>query len=323
MPDIDVKGIGVLTFPDSMSDKEIEEAIKQHPEYEHARAKSQLKPLIEPPEWVKKWLGNPEDSPNPTTVARVGAKGVPIAGGLVPQDQSMTDMEKDWPVASGLAKGSTGILATAPLTMGTSALMGTKFLPQLAGQAGLGGVLGGGDTAVRGGKDVTTADILAGTAKGAAWGSAGPIINKLLSPGALPPTPTKPMPTEKPTVASIRARSRIESGVDPAISPQMAALQAQRAAQAKEAARAATENRLHLMRERFRDSPWQAAGRAATGGFIGSHTGHPAIATTLALLGAAAPYIPRAGAAYAHNTVMQQPSTRDIISLLMQGQNRQ
>ena len=313
MPDIDVKGIGTLTFPDSMSEKEIEDAIKQHPEYEHARAKSQLKPLIEPPQWLKNWLGKPEDSPNPTTVARVGAKGIPIAGGLVPQDQSMTDMEKEWPKASIAAKIGTGTVATAPLTLGASTLAGAKFLPQLAAQGTLGGVLGGGDAAVKGG------NIAGGTAEGAAWGMAGPVISKLLSPGALPAAPTNPMPPEKPTVESIRAASRIATGVDPPVNPQLAALQAQRAAQAKEAAKQATENRLHLMRERFRDNSWHAAGRAATMGFIGSHTGHPAIATTLALLGAAAPHLPRVGAAYAHNTVMQQPSTKDILTLLLQG----
>lgn len=341
MPDIDVKGLGVLSFPDEMSDTDIEKAIKEHPGYAKARDKSNFTPLIEPPSWVKNWLGDPRESPNPLTMTKEIGKGIPIAGHYIPQDEDMTAMEQNHPITTGIARGTGAIGSTAPLSAGMGMLTGAKLIPAMMGQASLGGGLAAGDVAAEKGGNVTADELKDKATTGAMWGAAGPLVSKMLSPGTIiasrpPPAPTKPPPFERPTVASIRARSRMETGVDQNVKMQLDSLlenrrrmqQAADSAQqqaAQNAARQATEARLHgALNPRTQapsahsDNARDILIRMAGAGVLPAMTHmHPAITATAAALGALAPHIPAAGAKYWHNVGMNQPGTKDIINALM------
>lgn len=344
MPDIDVKGLGILSFPEGMSEIDIEKAIKEHPGYAKARDKANFTPLIEPPDWVKSWLGDPRDAPNPLTMIKQIGKGVPIAGHYIPQDEDMTNMEKNYPIATTLARGSGAVGSTVPLSAGMGALTGMKLIPAIVGQSALGGGLAAGDLVAQKGGDVTLDELKDKATTGVLWGGSGPLFSKMLSPGTIisyKPViqPTKPPPFERPTVESIRARSRIETGVDQGVKSQLDSLLANRRAMQqaaeqaqKEAAQAAarqmTEQRLHgalnprtqppsSHTDNVKDILFRMAGAGALPAL--SHA-HPAITTVAALLGAAGPHIPAAGAKYWHNVGMMQPGSKDIINALMTSQ---
>ena len=164
---IDVKGLGIIHFPDDMDDEAIDKAIKELPEYKSLLNKQQkMEPLIEPPNWLKDILGDPRQSPSPPTVARQIAKGMPIAGGFVPQTPEMSEMEAQWPKATMAAQfGGAGATIGAPFAAG--AKVASKGLPWLLTQLGIGNTLGLGDLYARKPKEkINNRDIMMALATG-------------------------------------------------------------------------------------------------------------------------------------------------------------
>lgn len=117
-------------------------------------------------------------------VAAVGhmAKGVPILGNFVPDNQWMKDYEDDRPaVAKGLQFAG-GVASTLPLGMGLGLIPGA--VRQTAAGAGLGALLSAGDSATNSNRKWS--DLPEDIAWGGITGATGPLLGKLLSPKAVP-----------------------------------------------------------------------------------------------------------------------------------------
>lgn len=289
MPDIEVKGIGVLSFPDSMSDADIEKAIKEHPEYPKARDKANFKPLVQPPEWLTKFLGKPEDSPMPGTVAREIGKGIPGIGHFIPQNSEMASMEKNWPIATGLARGTGAVGSMIAPSIGVSSgLVKAGFpglLPEIAGQATLGAGTSAVDKLAQKGTNVSSDEIIEALKHGGAWGAAGPIAGKMISPAFNSNRYTNEQLAKFP-------EEHLEKMLRPTA--------------AKETARAILEHPITT-----------AAGGAGLAAISGVHPGLGAAA------GFAAPYAVKGAHALASNKMMHNPDTQAILNILMQAQGQQ
>lgn len=152
------------------------------------RKKSNIKPLINPPGFVKSILGNPEDSPSVDAVSRMMGKGVPILGHFIGENEDTKDMEKNYPITSKVAKGTGAVgsmmgpagLVSKAVTKAGAEL--PKLLPEVAAQFGLGATTGVADKWAEKGSNVTQDELVsAGMWGGAAQGSA-PFIGRGITP---------------------------------------------------------------------------------------------------------------------------------------------
>ena len=100
-----------------------------------------------------------------------------------------------------------------------------------------------------------------------------------------------------------------------------------RAEAAKAQAMEATETRLRSLGSRtssYTDSSRDIMTRMLITG-VPAHLamGHPLMTAAAAGIGAVAPHVPTIAAKYAHNTVFQNPTTKDILNALMAAQGRE
>lgn len=286
------------------------------------KKKKNLPPLVRMP-WLEKYLGKAEDSPSAPTVARQIAKGVPVAGAFVPQNEEMTEMQKQWPGATAAANASGNILSTAgPIGMVGKATGGLGLGSQVAGHAALGGVTDAADKAVRD-PTASAVDILMSGGKGAAWGSVGPILNKIISPGKTDEQLWNSISRKGLEEVKEEARVLFNSGAHTRKQSQDLAkkiwLDAQKGAKKQE-----TEGvvRKFLNRTADTDDLTKMALRSLAGmagGYALSR--HPFLSTAVGLASAGAPYAPRVAAGLSNNNVLQNPGTSEILKILAQAGN--
>lgn len=132
-------------------------------------------------ESMQKVQGSPGGPPVIPSLMNM-AKGVPILGHLVPQTEAMTKLEQEQPTKAGFQKLAGGAMAMAPASY---AATGSRFVPTLARQMGLGGGASGGDLIAGdkiAGKSYTNDDMLHALALGGASGALGPVSSKMLTP---------------------------------------------------------------------------------------------------------------------------------------------
>lgn len=138
------------------------------------------------PAWVKSIFGEPEDSPNPLTVVKQIGKGIPVAGQFIPKDEEMARMDKGYPIASALAKG-TGAIGS---TMGPAGLVSKGLanaghpgiIAEMMGQFGLGGAIAGADKAAEKGLNLKSDELLNSILWGGTTQATGPLLGKIVSP---------------------------------------------------------------------------------------------------------------------------------------------
>lgn len=282
-----------------------------------------LPPLVRIP-MLEKLLGKPEDSPSAPTVARQIAKGVPIAGGFVPQNEEMTEMEQNWPGATKAANISGNVLGTAgpvgALTKGTQFM---RLPGQVAAHAGMGAGMNMADVAARKGFDAEGKDFAIEGTKGAVFGGLGPILNKILSPGKTDAQILhKGLSRQEQAEMLAMERALRKSG----LSRKESQTQARKewADAVRESNKQDTEGSIRrlLRRTRENDTLGSMAGRGALASLpliLGG--AHPMVSTGIGVLGAAAPYLPKVGAAYKNNAFFQNPDTATIMNILMSGGN--
>jgi hypothetical protein len=228
-----------------------------------------------------------------------GLKGVPILGPHIPQTEAMTQLEQEHPTKAGFQRFAGGLTSTAPLAMGVGNITRPFGVgADMAGQGMLGASLSGGNEVSRkaAGQDVTSKDILLEMLKGGGLGAAGAALPKLISPGN-PPPPSVGTKFSKPASDLERLEAEL-----------------------------ATETKVHNVTGKFFNSESDDLHHLILRGLMGAGSGglmglHPMMDVALATAGAVAPHIPRAFGAYAHNTLAQNPSTKDLINILMQSQN--
>lgn len=281
-----------------------------------------LPPLVRIP-WLEKYLGKAEDSPSAPTVARQIVKGIPVAGAFVPQNEEMTEMQKQWPGATAAANASGNILSTAgPIGMVGKATGGLGLGSQVAGHAALGGVTDAADKAVRD-PTASAVDILMSGGKGAAWGSVGPILNKVFSPGKTDEQLWNSISRKGLEEVKEEARVLFNSGAHTRKQSQDLAkkiwLDAQKGAKKQETEGAV---RKFLNRTADTDDLTKMALRSLAGmagGYALSR--HPFLSTAVGLASAGAPYAPRVAAGLSNNSVLQNPGTSEILKILAQAGN--
>lgn len=288
-----------------------------------AKKQKNLPPLVRIP-MLEKLLGKPEDSPSAPTVARQLAKGVPVAGGFVPQNEEMDEMAQNWPGATKTANISGNILGTAgpvgALTKGTQFM---RLPGQVAAHAGMGAGMNMADVAARKGFDAEGKDFAMEGGKGAVFGGLGPIFNKILSPGR----------TDAQILHKGLSRQEKDELFDMALALRKSGMPRKQAdAQAKkdwadavrDSNKQDTEGAIRrlLRKTRETDSLGSIAGRGALASlpFILGQA-HPVVSGGIGALSMAAPYLPKVGAAYKNNSFFQNPDTATIMNILMSGGN--
>lgn len=210
--DVNVPGFGVMRFPDDMSRDDIAAAIDARVAGQANQPKSFLSRFEDPfnlgkpsdylPKVVTDYLGPPEESPSPPTMAREIAKGVPIAGRYVPQTEEMTQMEQQWPKTSMAANISGGVLSMAPIAelaplvnlrnatmIGTPGRLATPmrsgFKTNLAVQGGLNSAIGAGDVAAeKGFENISKEDVTRAILLGFGTAGVGAGLQKAITPSA-------------------------------------------------------------------------------------------------------------------------------------------
>jgi hypothetical protein len=119
-------------------------------------------------------------------------QGVPILKQFMGEDERLSNFKKYHPIASEVGKVLGGTAAAIPTSNIAAAKTGLSFLPYLLGQMGSFGTVNAVDKAAEIGSDIITdpmesgKDIGKAFGIGAAEGSIGPILGKVISPSALP-----------------------------------------------------------------------------------------------------------------------------------------
>lgn len=183
MQKINVKGIGVLNFPDGMSDDEIESAIKTHPKYKEAAS------LSLPEQSTLQKIG---------TGAKIAAQGIPIAGRFIDDTPETVRFKRENPALStglDIAGGVTSTLPlTGPLAVAGAGAKGLGLIGSLFASGALGGAIGAGDKVadnIAKGKEQDGDEILGEGLLGFSGGMLGPAVGKVLSPGLRKATTAK------------------------------------------------------------------------------------------------------------------------------------
>ena len=221
---IDVKGIGPLQFPSSMSKEEMETAIQSHPKYKSV-VESQNKP------WYQRWIesvgriqAEQADSDRASSgVTGQFVRGMPLVGEAVnrilpPSEDEKSIIEGSPGVAHGaqIAGGLVGGLSAAgAVAKGVGALRNAGSISNLVMQALGNAGVGGADTAARGGgaSDVALSGALnaAPSALGLGIKGIGALGNKLLSPNVTTQKILESMRMEPEEAAAKAIRARAES----------------------------------------------------------------------------------------------------------------
>lgn len=119
-------------------------------------------------------------------------QGVPVLKQFMQEDERLSKFKEDHPIASEVGKVLGGTAATIPASHIAAARTGLSFLPYLLGQMGSFGTVNAADKAAEKGSDIIAdpmesgKDIGKAFGIGAAEGSVGPILGKIISPSALP-----------------------------------------------------------------------------------------------------------------------------------------
>jgi hypothetical protein len=323
MADIEVQGIGTLSFPEGMAPEDIEKAIKEHPNYNKVARESRLsKTFGAINDITPDWLKGP-DPLNPSGFGTSAVKGIPVLGALAPDTEAQVKYEQEHPIASKMGELTGNIVSTLPLAGGVAANSARGLIPQIFGQGMLGGTLRTGDTLARQGSEAAE-QIPSEFGKGFGWGSLGPILGKMITPGTRP-IPKGPDPTAtsfESIKEAMRANVPPRMGGEMAKNTQLKDLLTKYYVQKHMDKVAQTEDKLHLTREAFKDSPWSAFGRGAAAAILPtSFHAHPAISGAAAATAMAAPHLPYLGSRYIHNTLMNNPGTEAILNALMQSKN--
>lgn len=132
----------------------------------------------------------PEDTninKNQTGISTSVIKGIPFVQHLLPDNPYQSEWEKQHPIQdfTGRAFGFAGSAGAG--SSAVAAKVGQGFVPQLFSQMGYGGLLGGSNEAVRQqvkGEEFDPYKIALTGAVDAGINSTGPILGKLISPGA-------------------------------------------------------------------------------------------------------------------------------------------
>lgn len=179
---VDVHGIGVLEFPDDYTDDQIEAAIKEHPLYEKVTS-GEIKPPV-----------NYADMSTGDIIGagvKTFARGIPVLGDFIDETEETKALQKEHPIISALVKGA-GTLSTAALPFGGAAVAtGSRLIPFLMGQSGIGAILGGAENlSGKLSKDekVDPIELLRDISFGAAGGALGGGAGRLASLGLTKPT---------------------------------------------------------------------------------------------------------------------------------------
>jgi len=177
MPQIDVPGVGVLNFPDGMSDVDMEKAIQAHPSYTKAAEPKETKEegykKAYRREGATKWdkfdaaanLGLakirgylPEVPGHETMEKNISpslVKGIPIAKQFVPQTSELTEFENKHPkLATGLnVAGAVG--STLPAAGAAASRSDAGYLNQFMGQTAVAAPLNAADLIAKKGTSAT------------------------------------------------------------------------------------------------------------------------------------------------------------------------
>lgn len=186
---VDVPGHGQVEFPDDMSDEQIVAAIKSNPPKETTSKENSFGGVVS---------RSLEQVSSPKRIAETlfGGemyKGVPVARHYVPTAPETANFEKQHPKMATGARALGAVASYVPIAAATAELTGPGLLANMFTQG-----LASGTTQVAdrvndptfkstGPFDVAAnKDVAKEFGKGFGWGTTGPLIGKVLSPGTLP-----------------------------------------------------------------------------------------------------------------------------------------